>query len=567
MGKGHAIFLAAGSLVLGVLLCVAPAAAQSSGHPTGVADTACGPWDLAPTPMPVIPMDEVTVYGFSQSNCGESDPQLLDFSPDISIRTWGQWDLAGTRAGDYNTTYVPQCHARKILFIGGLTATVLFADQFPPDEFDRIVTRDASGAIVNHGNIVPGAHRGSLASPEYRAYLEMIGKLQIDQGADGLFFDEVDQGYSGEKYDNNEGFDDYHLADFNSYLLAKYPPGTDFEKLFKMLPGNTLRRDLPPGDLRRNFNYLRYLDFNGWSRNPFSPDNPLAAEWGRSYDDHPEPGCKTFVSASEPYRYFGRIVKDLKDYTWNKYHRRLLITANGILPNVDFESIGLWDYNHDGDNGSMADYVPVLDGHLNGKVSLQSVFKRFYTQSAVLAPGAPVALFLDWPTGNMNRYIALPAPEREDYWRLYAAEAYANGLFFAFHLKTTTGEPTAQQQGMMPFLKTYSSFYRSHADLYHHQVPSDAAVTISAPHVMTAVWDQPRRRRVLAHLVNHNYDKGFRPQDRVTLTLALPQRPTAVTEESPDLPKDRSLDFHYADGKFSVVLPKLTAYSVVVVQY
>ncbi|HVZ80206.1 MAG TPA: hypothetical protein VHE12_05305, partial [bacterium] len=459
---------------------------------------------------------------------------------------------------------VDQCHAGHIRFIGGTTATVLFADEFSPDDFDRIACRDASGKIVPHDNIVPGAHRGSLASPEYRDYLVNIGKVQIDGGVDGIFFDEVDQDYQGEHYDNNEGFDDYHLADFNAYLLAKYPAGTDFGKLFGMKPGNMLRRDLPPGDLRRNFNYLRYLADNGWTNSPLSPANPLAQEWGRTYDDHVEPGAKSFTAAAEPYRYFGEIVRKLKDYAQEKYGRKLLITGNGILPNVDFESIGLWDYNHDGDNGSMADYTPVIDGHLNGKVSLQSVFRRFRAQSKLLAPGAPVVLFIDWPTPTLNRYTALPQKEREDYWRLYAAEAYANGIFYAFHLKTATGEPTADQQGMMPFFKSYTAFYRSHAALYHQVEPSDKEAACSLPGAMVSVMEG--KGRVLVHLVNHNYDKGFQEQRNVLVTVPLDASPKTVTWASPDRSSDQPLKYSYSDRKLKVVLPSLEAYSVLVIQ-
>lgn len=541
-----------------------PARAQSSAHVGGVVDTGCGPWNLSPTPMPVVSMDDVTVYAFSQAGNNESDPQVLELAPDINIRSWARWDRYGVLASDYNFQYVSNCRSSHIRFIGGTTATILFADEFSPEEFDRIVTRDAQGRIVNHDNIVPGAHRGSIADPEYRAYLVKIGKVQIDGGVDGLFFDEVGQDYQGERYDNNEGFDDYHLADFNAYLLAKYPRGADFAQRFKMPPGNILRRDLPPGDLWRNFNYLRYLDFYGWSSNPFSPGNPLAAEWGKSYDDHPEPGAKTFTSAAEPYRYFGPIVRELKDYARKKYGRELLVTANGILPNVDFESIGLWDYNRDGDGGSMADYVPVAGGHLKGTVSLQSVFRRFKAQSARLAPGAPVVLFIDWPTPTLNRYTALPLSEREDYWRMYAAEAYANGLFFAFYLKTATGEPTADQQGMMPFFKSYTAFYRSHAGLYHGVAPSDKVAACSLPSAMVAVSEGPGR--LLVHLVNHEYDRGFKPQRNVAVTIPLSSVPKSVRLASPDSPSDQTLTYGYSDGKLSVILPTLVAYSVVIAE-
>ncbi len=505
-------------------------------------------------------MDDITVYAFSQSGNNDSDPQVLELSPDIVIRAWSKWDRYGVNPSDYKFSYVTDCQASHIRFIGGTTATVLFPDEFPPETIDQMACRDAKGDIVHHDNIVKGVLRGSMADPEYRDYLVKIGEVQIDGGVDGLFFDEVDQDYQGERYDNNEGFDDYHLADFNSYLLAKYPAGTDFGKLFKMPPGNILRRDLPPGDLRHNFNYLRDLDNYGWAGYPFSPENPLAAEWGKSYDDHPEPGAKTFVSASEPYRYFGPIVKTLKDYAKKKYGRNLLMTGNGILPNVDFESIGLWDYNHDGDGGRMADYVPVAEGHLNGTVSLQSVFRRFKAQSQVLAPGAPVVIFIDWPTPTLNRYTALPQSEREDYWRLYAAEAYANGIFYAFHLKTTTGEPTADQQGMMPFFKAYTAFYHSHTALYHHVTPSDLAVTCSVPSAMVAV--AKGKGRLLVHLVNHEYDKGFKTQRNVEVTIPLDSEPKEVILASPDLPGDMPLKYKYWDRKLSVVLPTLVAYSV-----
>jgi hypothetical protein len=530
-------------------------------------DTGGGPWDLAPAPLTPLPLDDVTVYAFSQSNCNQADPQVLALAPDLVIRAWARWDRGGTSASDYDFRYVENCHVAGIRFLGGTTATVLFADEFSPAEFARIVTRDAGGRIVRHDNIVPGAHRGSLASPAYRAYLEHICRLQIDGGADGIFFDEVDHGYDGARYDNNEGFDDFHLADFNAYLLAKYPPGTDFARWFRMTPDNLLRHDVPAGDLRRNFNYLRYLAAHGWSGDPFSAANPLAAVWGRSYDDQPEPGAKTFVSAAEPYRYFGSMVRNLKAYAREKHGRDLLITANGILPNVDFQSVGLWDSNRNGDGGTEANYVPVVNGHLDGTVSLQSVFRRFRERSELLAPGAPVVVFLDWPTPTLNRYTALPQSEREDYWRLYAAEAYANGLFFAFHLKTTTGEPTAVEQGMMPFFKRYTAFYRTHAALYHQLSPTRAKVTVSHRRITIAAWEQAAPRRILVHLINHDYDQGFKPRTKVRVTLPLPARPRSVMEASPDLPADQPLAYDYSGGKLSVTLPRLTAYSVIVVDY
>ncbi|ACB73617.1 non-reducing end alpha-L-arabinofuranosidase family hydrolase [Opitutus terrae] len=560
----------AGSNSHGALLSQQPNRSRLERHGldvTGLIATAA--WDFAPQPMTPLSMDDITIYAMSQSVHNETDPQLLELRPDISFRTWMRWKRYGIDPPEYAFPYIADAHAAGIRVLGGTTATVVFREEFTAEEFEQIVTRDAEGNLVPHDNVEAGAHRASLANPAYRAYLEALCRHQIDGGVDGLFFDEVNHGYDGATYDNNEGFDDYHLADFNAYLLAKYPRGTDFAARFQMTADNLLRHDLPPGDLRRNFNYRRYLAQHGWSRTPLTSANPLAAEWGHPYDDQPEPGARTFVSTAEPYRYFGEMVRNLKTYAWEKYQRPLLVTANGILPKVDFQSVGLWNSNRFGDNGTEAEWVPVIDGHLNGRASLQSVFRRFRARSELLAPGAPVVVFLDWPTATLNRYTALPQSEREDFWRIYAAEAYANGIFFAFHLKTTTGEPTASAQGMMPFFKTYAAFYRAHADLYHHLTawPSESQIVVAQAQIMTATWQQSEPRRLLVHLVNHDYDRGLKPRSNVTITLPLASPPRAVREASPDLSQDRALSYSHADGKLTVTLPQLTAYSVVIVDY
>src|SRR4029450_9736159 len=76
-------------------------------------------------------------------------------------------------------------------------------------------------------------------------------------------------------------------ADFNRYLLKKYPGFTaaDWKSRFGMTDDNFLRRDVPPGDLSRNFNYRTYLRAHGWNLNPLTPANPLAGEWGDVTDN------------------------------------------------------------------------------------------------------------------------------------------------------------------------------------------------------------------------------------------------------------------------------------------
>ncbi len=536
----------------------------------GVIDVGIGAWPPSMAPVAPVPMDAVTVFTFSQVATNASDPQVTQLAPDMNIRSWQRWDLGGVVAADYDFGYVTACHAAGVRFMGGTTATALFQDEFTDaTELSAILTRDASGAVVSHDNIVPGMRRGSLADPDYRAYLVNIGKIQIDGGVDGLFFDEVNGDYNGAANDGNEGFDDSHLADFNAYLLWRYP-GADYASMFGMTPGNVLRADVPAGDLVGNFDYQVYLASHGWATSPFAADNPLAAVWGRTIPNRPAPSPSTFVDTAEPYRYWQQIVAELRAYAQQKYQRTIFLTSNGVWPFVDFQSVGLYDYNQDDEGGTSAEYVPVVSAaspQLDGTRSLQRPFLNLKARSAALAPGAPVVLFIDWPTSFSQYYLGFTTQEQMDYWRLYAAEAYANGLFFAFFLMDTVGDKSATQLGLMPFFTSLTAFYRAHASLYHGVSPSAVTVTTSLPSAMVAVSDQASPHRLLVHLVNHVYSGGIVPQSNVTVSIPAAAAPTAVTLASPDAMADVTLPFTYAGGKIAVTVPALDAYDVVIVSY
>jgi hypothetical protein len=140
-------------------------------------------------------------------------------------------------------------------------------------------------------------------------------------------------------------------------------------------------------------------------------------------------------------------------------------------------------------------------------------------------------------------------------------------VFFAFHLRTTTGEPTATQAGVMPLFQSLAAFYRAHAGFYHGVIPSAANATVSVPGAMVAVSDQTQPNRRLVHIVNHQYNAGFLPQSNVTLTVDAAAAPVAVTLASPDLPQDETLPFSWSGGKLTVTLPGLVAYDIVAVSW
>jgi hypothetical protein len=138
---------------------------------------------------------------------------------------------------------------------------------------------------------------------------------------------------------------------------------------------------------------------------------------------------------------------------------------------------------------------------------------------------------------------------------MYAAEAYANGLFFAFHLRTTTGEPTATQAGVMPLFRSLAAFYRAHAGFYHHVTSVTAPVSVSIGAASVAVSDQAQPARRLVHLVNHAYQAGFIEQRNI------------VTLASPDQAQDSALPFTYSSGVIRVVVPSLVAYDIIAISY
>ncbi|MFC0533346.1 hypothetical protein [Phytohabitans kaempferiae] len=519
---------------------------------------------------PVRP-GEFTVYGFSQSDVEQEDPQVYALDPDINIRAIGKWSTNGDEASDYNFAQIGRYRAKGITFMGSGTASVIFPHDFVTTEiFDDMSTRDADGNPVPHdefGFPVP-ARRGNIFNPRYREYLLGWAKIQIDGGVDGLNLDEINAGFSGGlKYgfNGNEGFDDYAIADFNRYLLAKYPSFTaaDWKSRFAMTDDNIVRRDVPAGDLARNFNYREYLQAGGWNLDPLNAANPMAPEWGRVVANRMYAEDTSFT-ATYIRRYWKEMVDEVRAYAWRTAHRRILVSSNGLWPYVDFNSVGMYPWNPDEQTPDFrgADYVPVVDGHLNGAKSLQSQYRYLKEQSARIAGDVPVVVFIDWPNDMMTNYLNLPLAEKKDYWRIFGAEAYANGIFPAFHLKDTVGSPTAEQLGMLEFFRTHTRFYKTHASLFRENTIGAAAVRVGADSVSASLLVRRGTGARTLHLVNHNYSQGIVPQTGFTVEADLASCPRRVELVSPDFAGSRSPAFSCRHGKLKVTVDRLDYYDI-----
>jgi len=561
--------LASSCAALAASLAVAGCSTSSSRH---VEDRVIENLPDLSVPPPGDPHGHATgarkaVYLFSQIESDRQDPQVLEFSDAVLMRAWQKWDRWGLSSSDYDFGYPVAARARGITFVAGGTASVVFRDE-APGPFDEWATRDAQGNRVEHRYIVPGAHRASLAHPGYRAHVLAYLEKQIDGGVDGVFLDEANAGYTGGtrwSWNGNEGYDDWFVAAFNAFLLDWHPDFTeaDWIAAFGMTRDNVIRPGVAPGDLGRNFHYRRYLQANGWDQWPGDPRNPLAATFGYVEANRLDPAKTSFRDRALLY-YWREMVTELREYARARHGKEILVTSNGLFPFVDFNGFGLYEGNRD-DDGREVTWVPLRDGHLDGSRSHQAIYRKLRARSRAISGDVPLVLFLDWPCRTMNDYYALSVQEKEDFWRIYAAEAYANGLFFAFHLRTTIpGEPTATQSLVLEFLKQYAAFFQANAAVYTGAEPTDAAVATSVPNVAGSV--SAGGGKTYLHLVNHNYDRRLLPQLGFTARVPLAAAPSAVTLRTPDAAGERTLAFTWSDGSLTVTVDRLEAYDLILIE-
>jgi hypothetical protein len=330
-----------------------------------------------------------------------------------------------------------------------------------------------------------------------------------------------------------------------------------------MTDDNYVHFDLPADDLTRNFNYRNYLRAYGWNSNPLTPANPLAGEWGKVTANRMYPDDTSFTGTYLR-RYWRRIVAELRAYAWRGHHRQILVTSNGLLPYVDFNSVGMYPWNPDEQTPDYrgADYVPVVDGHLNGAKSLQANYRYLKDLSTRIAGDVPVVVFIDWPNDMMTDYLNLPAEEKRDYWRIFGAEAYANGIFPAFHLKDTLGSPTARESGTLDFFRTYGQFYRDHRRLFRDNGYGTQAVSVEASAVSASLLVQRGTGARTLHLVNHNYDRGIIAQTDFRTAIDLPACPRRITLMSPDFAGSKVPASSCRHGKLTVTIDRLDYYDV-----
>ena len=56
---------------------------------------------------------DFTVFGFSQSEVDDEDPQVYELKPDVTIRAIGKWSTAGDEAADYDFGQIARYHRKS----------------------------------------------------------------------------------------------------------------------------------------------------------------------------------------------------------------------------------------------------------------------------------------------------------------------------------------------------------------------------------------------------------------------------------------------------------------------
>ena len=524
-------------------------------------------------------INDCTVFVFGQSNPMEEDQQIYRVKPNLNIRAFNKWGLNGKYPSDYNPVKSHKYHYLDILLSGGIT-TAIQKKEFKNDaEFMDMATRDADGEPVSWSEFIgEGMYRGALANPKYRQYLINTCKMQIDAGVDGIHFDEPNSSYLGgpaKNWSGNEGFDDYSISDFNKYLMEKYPDYTDadWKKNFKMSDDNIIRKGVPPDDLEKNFNYRKYLKKNGWTGvkwgvdTVFESSNPLAKEWGkqignREYQD----GSFT---ASYIRKYLREIFDAARQYGMEKYGKKILFTTNGIAPEVDYNSFGIYMPNPDNtpNDWKGLKLVPVKNNTLDGTVPEMDNYRKILSLSRETSGDVPLVFFLDFPNEVINGYYGLPVEQKKDFWRIYAAEAYAAGCYYAFALSTVMdGEPTAEASGVLDFFREYAGYYREHSYLYHDNSHAENKVDLAGKNISYNLMKQDKNRRLALHLINHNYKQGIIPQAGITAGIAVNEKPANVYMVSPDFEGKKEVENSYDGKSLKLNISSLKYYDVIVIE-
>jgi hypothetical protein len=496
------------------------------------------------------PLSDVRVFAVYEPVFTRQDVELLTrVRPDFVCRGWFKWH----HTPDWQT-YAPlarACAEKGIRLQGGITLSAIYPGENGIDDatFRDFVSYCADGQPVHcsfHGG--DGWYQLSLYNPKVVDTLKREVRRQIDAGAVGIWYDEV-EGY----YDwvSTAGYDPYACTAFCDWLIRKYCVGqgwSEDDPRWSARFGVDLSRH---GGSMRTFDYRLHLrttlgkDGKPLAENPpqghvrrwADSANPLFREWGFAWD-RAAAGTFRFDTVAA---IFADIVADADRYARERYGRTLINTYNHngtARPGVAFLQPHL------------GGQPPIRKGRLDARASYLEEYERIVTDAAEVCPGQPVVFFVDWPS-ETDRLTALPRSDQMHFFAIYIPEAYAAGGEYALPLRGYSY--VAADQGTLAALTRMADFYREYAPfLRGSRVASRQPV---APDRMTLRVRQSAAGTAV-HLINHAFStQAVWPVPRTNLVVTLPwdgPAPTAAFAVSPDFPEQRPVRITRRDDRLEL---------------
>jgi hypothetical protein len=506
-------------------------------------------------------IDSVRVFAVYEPVFSRQDVEILSrVHPDFVCRGWFKWH----NTPDWQA-YAPvaqACREKGILLQGGITCAALYPGENGIDDatFRDFACHGTDGQPFHCRQADGGGwYHLSLYNQKVVAMLKREVRLQIDAGAVGIWYDEI-EGY----YDWNptEGYDPYACAAFRDWLTRTYCAGQGWREddpRWQSRFGIDLAKH---GGSIRSFDYLRHLQTTpgrdgkpladnppqgnprGWATSA----NPLYREWGYAWN-RKAAGTFRFDTVAA---LFADILSDANRYARDTYGRTLINTYNHngtARPGVAFQQ------PH---NGAQP---PLRHNRLDGRVSYLSYYENLIADAAEVCPEQPVVFFVDWP-GETDRLTAMTRADQTHFFSIYFPEAYAAGGEFALPLRGYSY--VAAHQGTLGTLARMADFYREHAPFLRSSKPIQEqpqsqdrlTLRVRATAAGTAV-----------HIVNHLFDtRDIWPQPRTNLTVVLSwtnPAPAFAFAVSPDFPEQRPVPLSLKDGRLTLDVGTVTCSALV----
>lgn len=456
---------------------------------------------------------------------------------DVLIRGWFKWNTP-PKFSQF-APLAQKAHERGSLFGGGITCSALYHGEngLPESQVLDMATRGPQGQLIDAWGEHNCRH-GSLSNPRYLDYLLASCKQQIDAGADYLFMDEHNA-----VLQDNEGYDDASIRDFQQFLLKRYGrdgwTSTDprWQKTFQIDLAN---REVASDGTMATFHYRAHL--KSLPKPASQWKNPLATEWGIFRHERDDRAWRWLTDA-------------IRVYAASR-GRRVLISANGLAPYVDLQVLGVWENWRTKDGR-----VDLAQSQLHEWRSL------VVTGCGMAGRKLPVVLFHDWGFGGFP-WLQVPPEDRRLWTRTRGAEIYAAGAFFAFPVLGPFGND-CRNDGTLPEIARQSEFYHRHAGLYLDAefLGLDPKET-DEDKLSVAFWQQRSPLGLIVHVINRSTENG-QPVVRSPAVVRLPidRVPSAVRIVSPDRPGEEQGKAELVAGQLGVTMPKLEAYNVLILPY